>query len=108
VFTIHKLAYSTTGPDTMIPQSGRLSAKTQPAFELESTSTVMDRTILFGISDPTGLTNYQGFGGGDLAKLQAAVQQVKDRLKKCDNCAGSETLKILHNLELATLFMMPE
>ena len=53
-------------------------------------------------SDPTGFTNYEGFSGGDLAQLQAAVERVKERLKKCDNCAGSETPKILHNLETAT------
>jgi RHS repeat-associated protein len=55
------------------------------------------------LSDPTGLTSYQGFNPTDLAQMQAAVQKIKDKLNSgCSSCAGPEKNKLLNALENAT------
>jgi len=53
-------------------------------------------------SDPTGLTSYQNFSATDQVAMINAVEEIKNKLKECPNCAGDRAGKILQALESAT------
>jgi hypothetical protein len=59
-------------------------------------------------SDPTVLTSYQGFTAAQVVDLQAAVEQIKKKLKDCSNCAGEKRDRLLHALEEATFIYDPK